>query len=90
MRVDSAVTNTILCSYWGSDHRGRIFDIQVDGITVATQDLNGFKESKFYEIAYPIPVPVTKGKQSVVIKFKAKTEKNSVGPVFGTVRVVRN
>jgi len=89
MRVDSAADNTLICSYWGSDHRGRIFDIQVDGQTIATQDLNGFKESKFYEISYPVPSSLTKGKQNVVVRFTAKTSKNSVGPVYGTIRMVR-
>ena len=89
MHVDSAADNTLICSYWGSDHRGRIFDIQVDGQTIATQDLNGFKESKFYEVGYAVPAALTKGKQTVVVRFGAKTPKNSVGPVYGTIRMVR-
>ncbi len=90
MKVDSAVANTILCSYWGSDHRGRIFDIQVDGQTIATQNLGPFKQSKFYDISYPVPQELVKGKQSVTVKLVAHSAQNGVGPVSGTIRMVRN
>jgi DUF1680 family protein len=89
MKVDPAVANTLICSYWGSDHRGRIFNIQVDGQSIATQDLNGFKESKFYEIKYPVPQELVKGKTTVTVKFAAASPRNAVGPVFGTIRMVR-
>ncbi|MHA4806621.1 beta-L-arabinofuranosidase domain-containing protein [Flavitalea flava] len=89
MKVNSTVDHTLICSYWGSDHRGRIFDIQIDGHTIATQDLNGLKESKFYEINYPVAKELLQGKDKVVVTFKAKTARNSVGPVFGTIRMVR-
>jgi DUF1680 family protein len=89
MKVDPAAGNVLICSYWGSDHRGRIFNIQVDGQTIATQDLNGFKESKFYEIRYPVPQEMVKGKAAVTVKFAASSSRNAVGPVFGTIRMVR-
>jgi DUF1680 family protein len=90
MKVDPAVSNTLICSYWGSDHRGRIFNIQVDGQTIATQDLNGFKESRFYEIKYPVPQELVKGKNTVTVKFSAGSANNSVGPVYGTIRMVKD
>ena len=89
MKVDSSTGNTLICSYWGSDHRGRIFNIQIDGQTIATQDLNGFKESRFYEVKYPLPQELVKGKKTVAVRFVAKSAGNSVGPVYGTVRMVR-
>lgn len=90
MKVDSAAGNTLYCDYWGDDHRGRIFDIQIDGQTIATQNLSSFKQSKFYEIIYPIPQELVKGKQSVVVKFAAHSAHNGVGPVSGTIRMVRS
>jgi len=90
MKVDSAAANTIVCSYWGDDHRGRIFDIQVDGQTIATQNLGSFKQSKFYDISYPVPQELVKGKQSVTVKLMARSAHNGVGPVSGTIRMVRN
>lgn len=89
MKVDPAVANTLMCSYWGSDHRGRIFNIQIDGQTIATQDLNGFKESRFYEVKYPVPQELVKGKKTVTVKFVARNAGNAVGPIYGTIRMIR-
>ena len=90
MKVDPSVANTLICSYWGADHRGRIWDIQIDGQTIATQDLNRLKESKYYEVKYPVPQELVKGKQSVTVTFKARSAQNAVGPVSGTIRMVKN
>jgi DUF1680 family protein len=87
-KVDPNAANTLYCYYWGDDHRQRIFDIQVDGQTVATQDLNKLKQSKFYEVSYPIPVELTKGKQQVQVKFQAHSPRASVGPVSGTISII--
>lgn len=90
LKVDSASGNTLLCSYWGDDHRGRLFDIQVDGQTIATQNLASFRQSKFYEVEYPVPQELVKGKITVTIKFVARSSRNGVGPVSGTIRMLRN
>lgn len=90
MKVDSTAGNTLYCDYWGDDYRGRIFDIRVDGQTIATQNLASFKQSKFYEITYPIPQELVKGKQTVTIKFAAHSPRAGVGPVSGTIRMIRN
>ena len=89
MKVDSSAANALICSYWGADHRGRIFEIRVDGQTIATQDLNSFKENKFYEITYPLPQDLVKGRQTVTIQFRAKNMHTAVGPISGTIRMVR-
>ena len=88
MKVDDKADNILVSSYWGADNRGRSFDIFVDGMKIATQDLNLFKESRFYEIKYPLPEDAVKNKQSVTVKFVAKPN-NEVGPVYGTIRMVR-
>jgi hypothetical protein len=90
MKVDGAAANTLICDYWGDDHRGRVFDIQVDGQTIATQSLGTFKQSKYYEISYPVPDGLVHGKKSVVVKFVARSAHTSVGPVSGVIRMVRN
>lgn len=88
MKVDSLNMNQLICTYWGMDNRGRIFDISVDGVKVARVDLNEFKESRFYDITYDIPDSMTKGKEKVNLTFQAIDDNNSVGPVYG-VRMVR-
>jgi len=90
MKVDAAADNALVCSYWGADNRGRIFEIQVDGVTIAKQDINSFKESRYYELKYPLPEDVVKGKQTVTVKIVAKSAGNGVGPIYGTIRMVRN
>jgi DUF1680 family protein len=87
MKTDSNSRNTLINTYWGADNRGRIFDILVDGTKIATEDLNKYKESKFYNISYQIPIELTRNKSKVVIQLLPKTG-NSAGPIYGS-RMVR-
>ena len=81
LKVAPGALNTLLITYWG-DNRNRVFDVLVDGVKIATEDLNKYKESRFYDVTYPIPVELTKGKQQVKIMFQAKPN-SSAGPVYG-------
>jgi len=83
MKVDSATQNTLINTYWGTDNRGRVFDIIIDNVKVATEDLNKYKENRFYFIEYKIPMELTKGKSKVLVKLLPKKE-NSAGPVYGS------
>jgi len=87
VKVDPNAQNTIIASYWGMDNRGRNFDILVDNVNVATEDLNRYKESRFYEISYKIPPELSKGKSKVTVKLSPKA-KNSAGPVY-SIRVIK-
>jgi hypothetical protein len=60
----------------------------VDNVKIATEDLNKYKASRFYDVSYPIPAELTKGKEKIVIKFQAQPG-NNVGPVYGGIRVMR-
>jgi hypothetical protein len=88
MKVDANAQNTLINSYWGMDNRGRTFDILIDGIKLATEDLNQYKESRFYDISYTLPIELTKGKQKVTVKLLPQKD-NSAGPVYGS-RMVKN
>ena len=68
------------CSYMGDD-RGRFFDILVDGVKIATQELKGGPTGKFYDVEYPIPVELTKGKSKVEVKIQAHPNRTA-GRVF--------
>jgi len=82
MKVDPADVNTLVCTYWGMDNRGRLFDIYINNTKIATEDLNKFKTNKFYNIGYPVPKELTASQSSVIVKFVPKSN-NNAGPVYG-------
>jgi DUF1680 family protein len=88
MKTDPDKTNSLLCTYWGMDNRGRKFDILVNDVKITTEDINKYKASRFYDITYPIPAGLTKGKDKVTIRFQPAPN-NMVGPVYGEVRMIK-
>jgi len=87
MKVMPGFSYNLVATYWGMDNRGRTFDILVDGEKIATEDINKYKESKFYDITYRVPSKLIEGKSSIKVTFQAKPG-NQAGPVFG-VRLVK-
>ena len=71
----------LMATYWG-DERGNNFDILVDEVLVASQQLKDNKPGKFFEVEYPIPEALTKGKTSIRVKF-VPHNRSTAGPVFG-------
>jgi DUF1680 family protein len=67
-------------TYWG-DERKRLFHILVDGVRVASQALEP-GNATFVEAEYAIPEALTRGKQSVEVRFEPEPG-NTAGPVFG-------
>lgn len=72
----------LLCTYWGGETGNRSFDILVDGVTIASQNLNRDKPDNFFDVKYTIPENLTRGKQNVEIRFQAKPE-NIAGGLYG-------
>ncbi|MFW6163291.1 MAG: beta-L-arabinofuranosidase domain-containing protein, partial [Planctomycetota bacterium] len=72
---------TLLCTYWGSDVPPRTFDILIDGTKIATQSLDRNDPGQFFDVEYPIPPRLTKGKRKVTVKF-VPHEGNTAGGVF--------
>ncbi|MGK6354334.1 beta-L-arabinofuranosidase domain-containing protein [Sphingomonas sp. DT-207] len=68
-------------TYWG-DERKRSFDILVDNQRAATQTLEADKPGSFFDVDYPLPEALTRGKDSVRVRF-VPHDKNTAGPVFG-------
>jgi hypothetical protein len=68
-------------SYWGEE-RDRRFRILLDGIEVASEQLDGGASAEFVERNYPLPESLTKGKSRVRIRFEPITG-FTAGPVFG-------
>lgn len=62
---------TLLVRYWGSDVPPRSFDILVDGVKIATQELNRIKPNNLCDVEYLLPQELTRTKQKVTVKFVA-------------------
>ncbi len=58
-------------TYWGSDGGGRDFDILVDDVKIATESLANKHPDKFFDVVYPIPTDLTKGKSKVTVRYQA-------------------
>lgn len=88
MKVDGKADNEMMLTYWGMDNRGKVFDILVDGELIATEDVNKYKASRFYDISYPLPQKLTTGKDRVTVLLRAKPN-NNIGPIYGNVRMMK-
>ncbi len=73
--------------YWGGFTGSKTFDIQVDGQTIATENISGKADGRFITVTYPIPSDLTNGKNKVGIKFMPHTG-HRAGPVF-SVRMIK-
>jgi uncharacterized protein len=61
------------------------FDILVDGVKVGEQAMERRtpeQDIRFFDVQYPLPLDLVKGKQRVVVRFQAK-EDGSIPGVFG-------
>ncbi len=68
-------------TYWGEE-RARDFDILVDNVKVATQHLENDRPGAFFDVEYPLPEPLTKGKKSVRVRI-VPHDRSTAGPIFG-------
>ncbi len=72
----------LLCTYWGEETGNRTFDILVEGVKVATQRLQLDKPGQFFDVTYPIPVDLTRGREKVTVRFQPHAG-NWAGGLFG-------
>jgi hypothetical protein len=78
---------SLVCTYWGGETGARRFDILADGVKIATQSLQNDKPGQFFEVTYPIPQDLTRGKTRITIRFQAQPG-NTAGGFYG-LRVIR-
>jgi uncharacterized protein len=81
INVQQGAENALLCTYIGDD-KNREFDILVDGVKIATQELKGGTPNKFFDVEYAIPAEVVNGKNKVVVRVQSSNGKTA-GRVFG-------
>ena len=84
LEFDAAVREEPLvlrATYWGGE-RDRHFHIEVDGLRIATQALEGERPGEFIERDYALPLDSLKGRSHVRIRFQPEAG-YTAGPVFG-------
>jgi DUF1680 family protein/cyclophilin family peptidyl-prolyl cis-trans isomerase len=85
--VDPKQLLALVVTYNHDEWQERTFEILVDGTRVGEQTIERRGPMRFFEVEYPVPAELVKGKQKVTVKFQA-TRGNEVGAVFG-VRMIR-
>ena len=71
----------LVCTYWGED-KDRVFEIVVNGRTIATEKLTAARPGRYFETIHPIPAEVLAGQQNVNIRFQGAGN-GRTGGVFG-------
>jgi len=79
MSVHDSQPAELVCTYWGSDAGGRVFDILIDGRKIATQTLENNRPATFFDQAYDLPKHITQGKTKITVKFQAHPGKMAGG-----------
>ena len=87
LKVPSDSRVELICTYWGSDVGNRTFDVLVEGNNVGTQTLDNNRPGRFFDVAYPVPEEITRGRTKVTVRFQAHPG-NLAGGVF-EARIVR-
>ena len=68
--------------YWGNERGNRKFDIYIDDVKLATEDIIGkWNQQKFQYVEYSIPDSMVKGKENIRVKFHALPG-NTAGAVY--------
>ena len=86
MKVLPGVPSVLQLSYLGDD-RGRHFDILVDGVRIATEELKGGPAGRFIDVEYDLPPALIKGKTKIEVRIQAHP-KRTAGRVFSP-RILR-
>jgi hypothetical protein len=85
--VDPTQPLALVVTYNRDEWQERTFEILVDGTRVGEQTLERRGPMRFFDVQYPVPAEVVKGKAKVTVKFQA-TKGNEIGAVFG-LRMIR-
>ena len=82
VKVTPGQPSELVCSYWGGELGNRTFDILVDGKVIATETLHQDKPGEFFDKIYAIPEELTRGKQTIEVRFRAHPG-NFAGGLYG-------
>jgi len=71
LKVTPQAINTLLVSYWGDESGDRKFDLMIDGTKIAQQSLLHNKPGEFFDVRYPLPADLIRGKKQVTVTLQA-------------------
>lgn len=71
----------LIIEYWGGFTGGKTFDIVVDGIKIATENISGKSDGEFVNESYPLPSVLLENKEKIIIRFEPHTGSRA-GPFF--------
>jgi DUF1680 family protein len=79
----------MILTFHSDDRRGSpgTFDILVDGSRVVTQHVGREEPPRFYDVELAIPAELTRGKDTVTVRFEARPD-DRIATIFG-LRVIR-
>jgi hypothetical protein len=87
LRLPSDGPAAVRVTYWGGETRRHTFDVTAEGEAIATQSLFDDRPGELYEVEYPLPERLTRGRERVRVGFRTGP-RQSTGAVFA-VRIVR-
>jgi uncharacterized protein len=85
MKVVPGRRLALACTYRGGEGRRRVFDVLVDGETIATETLP-YHPTELLDYEYALPPALTSGKADVTVRFQSRAD-SSTAAVFD-VRIV--
>jgi hypothetical protein len=69
LEVPSDRPVAVAAMYRGGEGRRRVFDVLVDGVTIASETL-AYHPTEWLERVYAVPETVTRGKRRVTVRFQ--------------------
>ena len=81
-------TISLMVRYWGNENGNRTFDILIDDVRLATENISGkWNVSEFRNVEYEISNSMVEGKEQIRVKFQAPSSGYAGGVFF--VRLLR-
>jgi hypothetical protein len=77
----------LVVTYHRDSRRPRSFEILVDGRKIGEERFEISSEDRFFDVQYPIPSDLVKGKEKITVRFQA-TGGNETATIFN-IRMVR-
>lgn len=81
MKVKRGSSMALVVEYWGGFTGSKTFDIMINNVKVATEDISGKKDGEFIDVQYDLPKEITDDESNITVKF-APHEGHRAGPFF--------